>query len=369
MINIESIKKEHIEKISKKKKSNKVLTEKVIRALILLEGLANSDLDFVFKGGTALMLLLGTTKRLSIDIDIIVPTKGINIEEVLAVFVLDKGFTKCEKVGRKASTGIVKEHYKIYYNSPITQQEEVILLDVLFEDIHYTNVVDTPINSALLIIDNTPDTVKTPNLDNILGDKLTAFAPNTTGIPYIKNGNEMGMEIIKQLYDVGCIVEHVENIDTVREVFDVFCTVELKYRSDTHTKNDVLNDILFHSLSIGRQEEVMECRWPILKKGIKSIKNFIFSQSLNDLIVQQCAAKAAYLSMLLKHENHDMKKYSPEVDMKDWSINQFPHERFKGNQTVNQLNKFNKYRKSNPEAFFYWYQVYRIVEAEIEQYP
>ncbi len=39
---------------------------------MLLEGLSKSVLDFVFKGGTSLILLLNTLNRLSIDIDIIV---------------------------------------------------------------------------------------------------------------------------------------------------------------------------------------------------------------------------------------------------------------------------------------------------------
>jgi predicted nucleotidyltransferase component of viral defense system len=56
-------------------KADKILIEKVIRALLLLEGLAESKFSFVFKGGTALMLMFGSTRRLSIDIDIIVPEK------------------------------------------------------------------------------------------------------------------------------------------------------------------------------------------------------------------------------------------------------------------------------------------------------
>lgn len=178
----------HIKKVSKKTRSNKDFTEKIIRALTLLEGLTNSNLNFVFKGGTALMLLLGTTKRLSIDIDIIVPNKGTDIGEHLATFITEKGFTRYEKVARNAQTDIVKEHYKIYYQSPVTNKEEVILLDVLFEDVHYKNIVETPIDSPLLLTDGTPTLVKTSNLDNILGDKLTVFTPNTTGIPYTKNG-------------------------------------------------------------------------------------------------------------------------------------------------------------------------------------
>lgn len=83
MIDLKSIEKDWIEGISKRKKADKILIEKVIRALLLLEGLSNSGLEFIFKGGTALMLLLGTTKRLSIDIDIIVPDKSANLTDYL----------------------------------------------------------------------------------------------------------------------------------------------------------------------------------------------------------------------------------------------------------------------------------------------
>ena len=55
MIDIKSIEKDWVEGISKRKKADKILIEKVIRALMLLEGLSNSGLDFVFKGGEQLL--------------------------------------------------------------------------------------------------------------------------------------------------------------------------------------------------------------------------------------------------------------------------------------------------------------------------
>ena len=53
--------------------SDITLIEKTIRAFSLLESLARSGCPFVFKGGTCLMLHLDSSKRLSIDIDIICP--------------------------------------------------------------------------------------------------------------------------------------------------------------------------------------------------------------------------------------------------------------------------------------------------------
>ena len=72
---------EWISEIAKTHKADKGLVQKLIRALILLEGLSESNLKFVFKGGTALMLMLNSTKRLSIDIDIIISEKAANLDE------------------------------------------------------------------------------------------------------------------------------------------------------------------------------------------------------------------------------------------------------------------------------------------------
>lgn len=46
--------------------------------------------------------------------------------------------------------------------------------------------------------------VTMPSVDCILGDKLTAFAPHTTGIPY---NIDKELEIIKQMYDISCLFD------------------------------------------------------------------------------------------------------------------------------------------------------------------
>lgn len=82
-------------KIAKDKKADPILVQKAIRAFLLLEGLSESNLKFVFKGGTALMLLLGSTRRLSIDIDILVPKSG-NLSDALQYIATSKGFLRFE---------------------------------------------------------------------------------------------------------------------------------------------------------------------------------------------------------------------------------------------------------------------------------
>lgn len=55
------------------KVSDPILMEKTIRAFSLLEALAKSGCPFLFKGGSALMMQLSCTQRVSVDIDIVCP--------------------------------------------------------------------------------------------------------------------------------------------------------------------------------------------------------------------------------------------------------------------------------------------------------
>src|SRR5690606_27141877 len=125
MINKNEISIEWLNQVSKQhRNADKILVEKVIRALLLLEGLAKQKLSFVFKGGTALMLHFNSTKRLSIDIDIILPTEIKDLESVLDAITKEQGFLRKELQYRSTTSnlpahgiqaGIKKEHYKFFY--------------------------------------------------------------------------------------------------------------------------------------------------------------------------------------------------------------------------------------------------------------
>ena len=75
MISTESFSKDWIIQRSQELKyNNKQLLEKVIRAFSLLEALVGNGAPIIFKGGSALLLILkDNLNRLSIDIDVICP--------------------------------------------------------------------------------------------------------------------------------------------------------------------------------------------------------------------------------------------------------------------------------------------------------
>ena len=90
------------------------LIEKVIRAMSLLEMLKLSGCPFCFKGGSALMLILGeSAHRLSIDIDIICPP-GTDIEPYLkesidSILAIDKKTRELVENTDKEIEGIKKD--------------------------------------------------------------------------------------------------------------------------------------------------------------------------------------------------------------------------------------------------------------------
>ena len=72
MIDLISVTKEYIEQQSRQIRiQDPAVLERTIHAFILLERLALSRMDFLFKGGTSLLLLLDRPQRVSVDIDIV----------------------------------------------------------------------------------------------------------------------------------------------------------------------------------------------------------------------------------------------------------------------------------------------------------
>lgn len=129
------------------------------------------------------MLLLENPFRLSTDIDIIVDPIC-DVEQYLKQAADIYPFLHVEEHIRMGKNEIIKKHYKYYYKSPTSEVEIPILLDILFEKSSYENIISKEIQSEFLLTNGVNYSVQLPSIESILGDKLTAFAPHTTGIEY-----------------------------------------------------------------------------------------------------------------------------------------------------------------------------------------
>ena len=232
--------------------------------------------------------------------------------------------------------------YIVSYPSGYTNGE--ILLDVLYEDIEYNKVIALPIQSPLLKTDGEPVMVQVPSLEDMLGDKLTAFAPHTTGIPFFKGEKPLSMEIMKQLFDISSILDRTDNLKTVRRTFNTIVPIELGYRGlDELSADDVLADAYNTAMNICLYGALDRQEYIWLTSGAHRVNSFILTENYAMERAVRDAAKVAYLARLLQLGINVVRHYTPADDaalaaeiIEDQA-----------------LNKLNRLKKVNTEAFFY----------------
>lgn len=320
--------------------SDPILIEKMIMALTLVEELRLSGLDFIFKGGTSLLLLLGTPQRFSIDIDILVPKK-IRLEDYFQAMMDKSAFHRYEENRRTGE--LPKQHYKFSFNSVIEDKESHILLDILLEENPYPRLKEVKLESPLLSTEGKATKVTCPTVEGLLGDKLTAFAPHTTGIPY---GAGKELEIAKQLFDIGTLFDAAADLRQVRQAFEHVAVTQLAYRSLRERKPaDILQDAFDTARLIGmRGSATAGDEFAELLEGFKKLAAFIYSGTFTIDTAILCAAKAAYLIALLMKEEQSIERFGPGKELSSWSISN------------PDFNKLNKVKKTSPEAFFYYFR-------------
>ena len=312
MISKNSFTKAHIRSIKKTYKNlDEFLIERMIFAFGLLESLVRVNLPFVFKGGTSLVLLLNKPYRLSTDIDIIVEPH-INLDEFLNEVAKIYPFIRKEKQERRGKNNITKEHYRFFYQSPSSEQEIPILLDVLFENHGYKKVLSVPIKDSFLEQEGESLFVQVPSIESILADKLTAFAPNTTGIEY-EYYNEDGilitkyLEVIKQFLDVAKLLEDAKDFNIISASYSKIVMQEIEYRGIDITEEIALVDTFNMCLSIVTRGALFKEDYSKLLKGIHSIQNHVFGIKVTGESVVEYACNIMLLTAKLIKKTNSIK--------------------------------------------------------------
>lgn len=298
MIIKENYEEQHIRDLQAASKGDPGLIERTLYALGLLEALAAVGLDFIFKGGTSLLLLLPKPKRLSTDIDIVV-NPGTDIADYIERASHIFPFTAMEEQERIGRNNIVKKHFKFTYDSPVRRGPLYILLDVLFEENHYERLVEKEISSELLLTEGENLRVKLPSIDCVLGDKLTAFAPYTTGIPLRKKKD---LEVIKQFYDVSTLIEHHEVSDDVRNTYFAISDAEIRYRGNKSTTRQALEDTIQAAVCIGSRGKTSAEDFSSYLQGTRDIVNHIYERGFNMETASILAPRVIYMAACLLTE-------------------------------------------------------------------
>jgi len=325
----------HLQDISKR---DPILLERTVYAFGLLEALRKVDMPFIFKGGTSLMLLLEHTQRLSTDIDIVVPP-GTDVDDFINRAAEIFPFKSKEEALRIGKNQIVKKHYKFIYDSPIKGSDFYILLDILFEENNYATLREIAIRNELLITEGADLTVQVPGAESMLGDKLTAFAPHTTGI-LLHDKNKRVMEIMKQMYDVSSLVDICHDFEEVRRTYRKVQKAETAYRGEDYTEQQCLEDTMDACICIASRGKYNPEDYTEYVKGIRDLRSHIFAEQYSPELALPRAAKIIYLTACLMKEAD----YEEVFDFRGFAGEKLTLEKFHTLRTL---------RKGNPLAYAY----------------
>lgn len=337
--------------------NNKQLLEKVIRAFALLEMLVDAGAPLIFKGGSSLLLILkDSLNRLSIDVDVICPP-GTDIRGYLRNLEAH-GFVNIVPVRTEhGGKDLPASHFKSFYElafGGVDEDESFIRLDVLYEDNPYDNTLLLPIDSPFLIQSGEPLKVRVPSKEDILGDKLTAFGPNTLGIPYYKEDRageqrRCSLEIIKQLFDIGRLFDAVEDFTNALTSFRKVSQIELNYRKMEGQLDRYYEDVRESALCLSTRGQIGQGRFEEFRDGLIRIKGYMYQRSYYIEKATVDAAKAAYLATSFQRGLTDIRKYSRDTDLSVMEIfSRMPKE-------------LQRLRRSLPEAFWYWAKTYELL--------
>ncbi len=338
---------------------DRIILEKMIYALHLLERLKANGLDFVLKGGTGLLFLLDEGNRFSIDVDIICSAGREKLEYLLKKVVETSRFREyILDQERSYRPGVPKAHYAFAFDSVIhTRYSGKILLDILFTDPVYPELTEKSLETKW--IETESKTVVTlPSIESITGDKLTAFAPGTIGIPYFKGGQPFAMEICKQLFDLSRLFEKIQRMDTLAAGFHAVATQEIQFRKSSNSgisisPDEVLTDIIATCVVLAKRGSGTpdeKLKFNELQKGIKAFgTGYLMTGKFRIDDAVAASAKVAYLAAkILTNDLTPIERYEGQ-DIKRLNIKE-PEWNF--------LNRLK--RQPDKSAFYYWYKAVQL---------
>lgn len=260
-----------------------ITLERQLFAFCLLESIISMEIEFIFKGGTALILLLDESKRFSTDIDILISRPNMAKLESLFNTIAnpDSMFIKFVK-DERADIHFPKVHYKFFFNSIYKNddQDGYILLDAVFEVNPYLSIVKKQVKNDILFSTEPYLYVSLPSITDIMIDKLTAFAPNTIGVRFERVSKEgafrdQSREVIKQWFDVNELYKNFTDKENLKMRYISLSKFEIEQRNleidYTACLTDTISVVLCFLSKGKRNPETFEK----MKKGIRSLKSFV----------------------------------------------------------------------------------------------
>jgi len=333
-----------------------ILIEKAIYAFELLGNLVENGINLIFKGGTGLMLLIPELKRLSIDLDIITEEEDIRLYESFDTLIKEGVFKKWEEDKRHIERKIPKSHFKFYYTSSMENRAAYVLLDIVKMPSPFSETIKKPIILPLFEVEKEVK-VSIPTVNSFTGDKLSAFAPTSIGIPY---GKGKSMEIIKQLFDLGILFEYITDLKEISQSYKKIAEIEASYRNMSLPADEFLRDSIQASFLISQLDfrgNIENDYTRELRDGVKRIRSHIIGGRYSFSNAKVDASKVACLAFLIKDGRLDM-------DIEGLKQNRGDVDRIKDISLPNDFRVLNKLKAISPESFYLWAIATKVMQKD-----
>lgn len=236
------------------------------------------------------------------------------MEAVLAVIATREPFIRHAEDARGHRGLPRRRHFRFFYRSALGRREESdVLLDVVDEAREVHTVVGLPVRAHFLPAEREV-LVRVPTIESLLGDKLTAFAPHTSGVPlYRPDGTVRDVQqVAKQLFDIGVLFDAATDFSTIADSYDAMVEIERSYRFPNPSREDCLRDTWNACIGLvaATMKKAVAGRYPDgvhLHDGLDRMRGHITDPTYAQMgarptLAAKCALLAAHL---WTHEHFD----------------------------------------------------------------
>jgi len=229
---------EHIE--ANRREAPAALAEQAVLCLELVAELAGEGLDFCFKGGNSLLVLLTDPRRFSIDVDIATDESRERIAGCLeAALSKHRMFTRVTHRQHKTKPWLPMTSYEIFYNSVFPASgEPFIMLDAMLKKSGYPLVKRKVACGDLY--DSGAEALL-PAVESLLADKLLTLGPGTLGIPL---GKKKEAQRLKHGHDISLLMTKRPDLDLLRRALCLCLDAENALQEKKCSLTQVLKDTM-----------------------------------------------------------------------------------------------------------------------------
>ena len=225
--------------IEERKAHNPTNLIKALHVLEYLGQLRKEGLDPLFRGGSAVQLLLPEGwQRLSIDIDLATESSKEDVERAMRGIYERFGgeYYSYESRESEFESDVPFHNYRI--TIPTFEGSATILLDIMGAEINYR----TQRKQLRSFFYQSEVEVKTPTINAILGDKLSTLGPETIGRHLRDSRN--GMEYVKHIYDIRQLLPHINDLDKTYAAYKKSHELQLRIRGIRLDLDESIRDMI-----------------------------------------------------------------------------------------------------------------------------